>query len=231
MHIPAYKAFLAVGCVAGVLVGALTRSGQSIGAPRFALIASGLLVPALIGARLWFIFIHWRFFRTRPRASWERGSGGSSLYGGLVLAVAVSVALLPLAGVDFWSFWDAASLTMLVGLFFTRFGCLINGCCQGRPTSGRLGIRLPDERGRWERRIPTQLLEAGWAAMALALALEIDGRLPFEGFLFVVVVGGYAGLRLVLEHTRASAAGRRANVAASTLLLVASLCWLAVWSA
>jgi phosphatidylglycerol---prolipoprotein diacylglyceryl transferase len=154
-----------------------------------------------------------------------------ALYGGLILAVAVSVALLPLASVRFWTFWDAASLTMLVGLFFTRFGCLVNGCCGGVATSRWFGVNLPDDKGRWGRRISTQLLEAGWALLALGVALEIAGQLPFKGFLFVMVLGGYGAVRLLLEPTRAYAAGRRANVAASAALLVASVSYLVWWTA
>lgn len=228
-RMPAYNAFLALGCLVGVLAGATTPSAQAIGAARFAVVASLLLAPALVGARIWFVFMHWRFFRAHPRTVFDRRRGGSALYGGLLLAFAVSAALLPLAGVPLWDFWDAASVTMLVGLIVTRFGCLVNGCCGGRTTSRWFGVRLPDHTGRWERRIPTQLLEAGWAVFALGIALWVDGRLPFAGALFLIVVDGYAGARLLLEQTRDDATGRRANVAVSAALLVATLIVALAW--
>jgi prolipoprotein diacylglyceryltransferase len=210
---------LCLGCVAGVLVGAATPSAQEIDPARFALAATLLLVPALAGARLWFVLVNWQVVRDRPGIVWHRSGGGSALYGGLLVAVAASAALLPLAEIPFWEFWDAAAVTMLVGLILTRFGCLMNGCCAGRATGGRLGIWLPDHRGVRQRRIPTPLLEAAWAALLLPLALAGNGRLPFAGALFLGVAGAYAGARLLLEHTREPAAGRRANIAASGALV------------
>lgn len=228
-RLSAYQWFLAAGCFAGVFAGSLTPSAQWIGRANFALAASLLIVPALLGARLWFVLLHWASFRQEPRVIWHRGGGGSALYGGLLLALPMSIPLLALAGLPFWAFWDAASVTMLVGLLFTRIGCSLNGCCRGVETTRWFGLRLPDERGNWRRRVPTQLLEAGWASLALVVAVLIGGSLPFAGFLFLAVLAGYGALRLVLDRARAERIGRGANLVASALLVVAGMTLCLVW--
>jgi prolipoprotein diacylglyceryltransferase len=67
---------------------------------------------------------------------------------------------------------------------------------------------LPNHEGVWDKRIPTQLLEASWAAMLLLVAVRIWQSLPFHGALFMFAAAGYASGRLLLESTRD---GRRAN--------------------
>lgn len=228
-RLSAYQWFLAAGCFAGVLAGSLTPPAQVTGRANFALAASLLIVPALVGARVWFVFLHWTSFRQEPGFIWHRSGGGSALYGGLLLAVPLSVPLLALAGLSFWSFWDAASVTMLVGLIFTRIGCSLNGCCRGVETNRWYGLRLPDERGNRRRRVPTQLLEAAWAALALIVAVLIGGSLPFAGFLFLAVLAGYGGLRLALDRTRAERVGRGANLVASALLVSGGVTLCLVW--
>lgn len=223
LEIPSYESMLYLGCAAGVLAGAAWAESTGLAPHSFALTTIALLVPAFVGARLWFVAQHIETFRTDPRRIWRREDGGASLYGGLVLAVVCSVGVLALAGLPFGRFWDAAAITMLVGLIVTRFGCLLNGCCSGRATAGPLGIRLPDVSGRWLRRYPTPLLEAGWAVLILGGCLALGPGELDPGALFAGVVAAYAAGRLVLEPTRESARPereRRVNMAFSALLLL-----------
>jgi prolipoprotein diacylglyceryltransferase len=223
---------LYLGCVAGVFIGAAVAGSYGLQQSSVALAMIILLIPALAGARLWFVVEHWSVYRREPRRIWRRSEGGSALYGGLLLSLAISVPLLALFEIPYWTFWDAASFTMLVGLVFTRVGCLMNGCCAGRATSSALGIWLPDHHGVWERRIPTPLLEAGLAALVLAGAAPLSTDRPFAGAVFVGVVTAYGAGRLLLEPTRADAAtrGSRANVVASALLLAGgAVAFIALW--
>jgi prolipoprotein diacylglyceryltransferase len=161
-----------------------------------------LLAPALGGARLLFVLSHWRAYRGDARRIWQSSEGGAAMYGGLLLAVPLSVPVLAALEVPFGSFWDVASLTMLIGMIFARAGCFLNGCCSGRPTSGWLGLNMPDHHGVWRRRIPTQMLEAAWGLAVLAGAIGIWGHLPFAGALFLYTLGAYGAGRIVLESTR-----------------------------
>jgi len=116
--------------------------------------------------------------------------------------VSSSVLVLRALGLPFGGFWDVASFALLVGMAVTRVGCLLNGCCAGRPTRGRLGMSLRDHHGHRARRLPAQLFEAAWAAVVLAGACLAWRRLPFSGGLFLIVIGAYGAGRLVLQSTR-----------------------------
>jgi prolipoprotein diacylglyceryltransferase len=83
---------------------------------------------------------------------------------------------------------------------------------------------LPDHQGTWEKRIPTQLLEAGWAVVLLVSSIQIWPRLQFSGALFVFVSAGYACGRLVLESTRdLGRAGPRFTIQHAISLLIIAL--------
>ena len=91
---------------------------------------------------------------------------------------------------------------MLVGMIFTRFGCLLNGCCSGRPSASWLALNLPDHRGIRRRRVPTQLLEATWATVLLTAAFVLRGRQPFDGAIFCSALLAYAIGRYFLQQLR-----------------------------
>jgi prolipoprotein diacylglyceryltransferase len=202
IEVHSYPAFLYLGLLCGVYAGYGAAASLPLDPDRASLGVLVLIVPALVGARLWFVLSHWRTFRRDPGRIWRREEGGATLAGGLVLALALSPAVLAWLGLPFATFWDAATFTMLVGMIFTRVGCLLNGCCSGRPTDGRLALRLPDHTGRVERRRPVQLLELAAAVALLAGAAAILTAPPFPGAVFVFALAGYACARSILDPLR-----------------------------
>jgi phosphatidylglycerol:prolipoprotein diacylglycerol transferase len=207
----AYKVMLYVGCVLGVYAGAAVAAERGLDASRFSLVTIALLIPAMAGARAWFVVRHLDTYRPDPRRVTARAEGGAGLFGGLVVGIVVSVPVLHLAALPFWTFWDAAGVTMLVGVFFTRFGCLMNGCCAGRSTDSRLGLFLPNVTGERVRRYPTQLLEAGLAAALLLSALAVRNAVS-DGVLFIAIVGSYSAGRFVLEGLREDSHSSRGSL-------------------
>ena len=197
-----YPVMLYCGTLLGIIAGTCGAWRQGLNPGRVYL-AMLLLFPfGLVGARLLFVISHWHTYRDAPRRIWRQSEGGSSLYGGLILFFLLSLPLLTFLRVPIGPFWDAASITLLVGMIFTKMGCLLNGCCAGRPTSGPLALYLPNLQGVWRRRVPTQLLEAGWAALIYLGLVGLWNRLPFEGALFLYTVATYSLGRWWLESTR-----------------------------
>ena len=147
------------------------------------------------------------------------------MYGGIILALVCSLPLLRVTQVGPGAFWDAATITLLAGTIFTRIGCLLNGCCGGRATSSSLGLDLPNEKGIYRKRFPTQLLEAAIAVIVLVAALSWTSR-PFEGALFLAALGVFCAARLALGPTRESLgtlAGINLYNAVSALLILFSI--------
>jgi phosphatidylglycerol:prolipoprotein diacylglycerol transferase len=233
-HVYSYPAMLYVGLVVGIFAGAQVAQTFGLAADRFAVASVILVVPALVGSRLYFVLTCWEVYRREPRRIWRRSEGGMSMYGGLILAVPLSIPLLRAMDLPFGTFWDAATFTILVGMGFTRVGCLLNGCCGGRPVRAWFALNLPNHRGIWQPRYPTQLMEMLFAALLFGAAFLLRSRAPFPGAIFCSAVAAYGAGRLLLENLREDESGGRdkaAMQATSILLTIAALAGLVfIWS-
>ena len=230
INIYSYPAMLYVGLLAGVFAGAWFAQRSGMSADRFAIAITLLLIPALAGSRLYFVLTRWDLYRRDPARIWRRTEGGMAMYGGFILAVPLSIPLLRLLGLPFASFWDAAALTILLGMAFTRIGCFLNGCCGGRPSDAWYALSLPDHHGIWQRRIPTQLMEMAFALLLFGAALALRNVAPFPGAIFCLVLAGYGAGRWVLESLRedeTAGLDKTTMQATSILLVIAALIGLA----
>ncbi|WP_428342084.1 prolipoprotein diacylglyceryl transferase [Mycobacterium sp.] len=231
MPVWSYPALLYLGLVCGFYV--MYAVAPEVGLPR-APAADAMLVlfvPAIIGARIWFVLDHWSIYWHDKRRIWRRSDSGMTLYGGLVLALALSPLVIKAFGLRFAAFWDAATFTILAGMTFTRVGCLLNGCCSGRRTGGRFGLWLPDHQGSWQRRYPVQLFELVGALLLLGAAAALLAVGPPRGTIFAFALLGYVAIRLAIDPLRerptGGGAGRATALAAfvGCSLLAAGLGW------
>lgn len=193
---------LYVGLVFGVVASNIAAHAAGLDPLHVYIATMVLIVPALIGARLLFVASEWKYYRANPRRIWNRREGGFMMYGAVPVMLLCSVPLLRALHVGVGAFWDVSTFTILIGMIFTRVGCLLNGCCSGRATRGWFGVRLPNTHGVWQKRVPTQALEAACAAALLIVAIFRWQRTPFPGALFLVMLLSYASARLVLEPAR-----------------------------
>jgi hypothetical protein len=195
--IDSFRVMQYLGVVAGLALGAETvRRGG--GSPDAFLLAGFLLfVPALIAAH------------AGPAAAAGAVSSDAWLMprhrSGFFFALPAAAAAGPLA---LWSvglhpgyFLDGAAVAVATGTIFGRLGCLLHGCCAGRPTSSRLGLELTDVHGVCTRRVPTQLLDATWSAALLAGLLATAGSAP-PGVCFAVAATLYGAGRFLTDFTR-----------------------------
>jgi phosphatidylglycerol:prolipoprotein diacylglycerol transferase len=222
---------LYLGSVLGIVAGAEFASRLGMNAQRFALAEVVLLVPAFVGARLWYVLQNLAFFRGRMERLFRPMDVGAAQDGGLVLSVLVSVPLLWAAQLPFGAFWDAAAVTMLVGSIVTRVGCLMNGCCAGRATETRIGVLLPNHRGEWKRRYPTPVFEAALSGLMLAGMLLGQRFHPQAGLMFGGCLVVYAIMRPVIALTRETdnfARMMRISVGVSTVFLALGALFIAI---
>jgi phosphatidylglycerol---prolipoprotein diacylglyceryl transferase len=217
-----YPAMLYIGLLVGVFAGVHAAQAAGMDADHFAIAVVILMIPALAGSRLYFVMTRWEFYRRNPERIWRLSEGGMSMYGGIILAVPLSIPLLRWLGLPFAAFWDNAMLTILLGMAFTRIGCLLNGCCHGRPSEAWFAVMLPDHDGNWQRRIPTQLMEMAFALLLFGAALALRSAAPFPGAIFCFAVVGYGSGRWVLESLREdeSAGLDKATMQATSIILV-----------
>ena len=220
---------LYIGMVLGISLGSSVSETAGMDPVRVWIAMVLLVIPGLIGARLTYVVTHWELYRRDRGRIWRRGEGGSAMMGGLPLMVVGSIPLLAALEVDFAEFWDVATFPLFCTMTFARVGCLLQGCCAGRPSESRWAPRLPDHRGVWCRRFPVRPLETAFTAAILAAALGMWPHRPFPGAVILGAVAFYSGFRFALQpHREAQESVGGVNVqqaaaAAFAILAVAGL--------
>lgn len=103
-----------------------------------------------------------------------------------------------------WSVLDAFALAICVGEGIGRFGCLLGGCCYGKPTSLFWGVVMLNESALGHLH-PVQAYE-GLALLAFFVFLwSRRARKDYEGESVVFFVGGYSVIRFFIEMFRGDA--------------------------
>ena len=202
IRIYSYPAMLYLGLVSGVILQTLVSERAGLPTARIYFATLTLIPIALAGSRVLHVAANWQKYRAMPHLIWKRGEGGLAMYGGVPFMIVASIPVVAAYGLPFWTFWDTAVFCIFPGMAFARVGCLLNGCCSGQPTTGRLAMWLPDERGHWTWRVPMQMLELGVAAIVLAFAWLAVDRFGEPGQLFLSTVIAYAAARLLLQNLR-----------------------------
>ena len=172
---------------AGILIGALFWYRRAKGNPDLLIIYIGALCGAFIGAKLAYLAAEGWMDIGKPNL-WLRWATGKSVLGGLLGGY---------AGVEWTkhlvahrqSTGDAFALIMPVGLFLGRLGCLMHGCCQGRPDASGL---------RW----PAPQVEAGFQVVMLIVILVFYRRGLLRDRLFFLYLLSYGLFRFAHEFMR-----------------------------
>jgi prolipoprotein diacylglyceryltransferase len=223
-----YKVFLCIGIYAGTLVSAAVAERSGISPLRMGLACLGCAISGLVGARIYHLLVFApHYLRRRSWAAlWDSTRGGSSLFGALPALAASSFLLASLLQIPAAVFWDYMILGTVSGAMWVRLGCVFNGCCGGKGTTGGYGVWLHDTRGLRKRRIPVQFMEIGWWILAGAGLLWLWPRSFAPGTYALGVLCWYGLGRFWLELLRETpdlVSGRvRINQVAAGLLAIAA---------
>jgi phosphatidylglycerol:prolipoprotein diacylglycerol transferase len=219
--IGAWPTMVALGFALGLaLQGFLARThGLSSGRVLVLAIAAGLL--GLLGAKTYYHLTHLR----EARGPWL---AGLSVQGFVIVATSVFVLGGWAWGVPIGHLLDATIPALLVGQALGRLGCLLAGCCSGRPTTRHWAIWSSD-RTVGTRRIPVQVLESSSAGLLAVVTGLIAWRTPPEhaGFLFLAGLAAYVLVRQILFPLRglprATRYGRAVMLVVAPAVLVGAI--------
>ncbi|MGA2507747.1 MAG: prolipoprotein diacylglyceryl transferase [Chitinispirillaceae bacterium] len=173
-----------------------------------------LIISALIGARLYYAILHWEEFRNSPLdvinpfAGGTIGMGGLVMYGGFIGAILSGIVFFKVKKLPFLPYADVCSASVGIGIFFTRIGCFLNGCCYGAPAAHGVVFPADSPAGAYQTAMhvcalyPSQLYEATGGLFLTALVLLSSKRFKFSGAQFYIMGVGYAVLRFLVDFTR-----------------------------
>jgi phosphatidylglycerol:prolipoprotein diacylglycerol transferase len=186
-----------------------------------------IIVSALVGAKAMLVAVDFRSYRSAADfLSIVRSAG--VFYGGLVAAVLVAFWYLWRHRMPVWSVTDTFAPAIALGHAVGRMGCLLAGCCYGRPTSVAWAITFHNEYAAQNVGTPlgiplhpTQLYDAGaeLAILVILLAFERRGR-PFAGRTFWAYLLLYGVSRFVIEFYRGDPRGMIGTLSTSQFVSV-----------
>lgn len=168
-----------------------------------------ILLAAVVGSRLLYVAENPSAYVADPWRLLRLSEGGLSMYGGVFLALAVSVLYARAIRVPFATLADVCAPSIALGEALTRVGCFLNGCCFGTPSHLPWAVTFPPASAAGHvfpdmALHPTQLYAAAWSLVVLALLLVAERRRPRPGFvigLFLVLqASGRFALELVRHH-------------------------------
>ena len=101
------------------------------------------LISGVIGARVFYVLHHPSRFSDHPMEVFAVWQGGLEFLGGVLTAIGFLLIYLRVQKLSWRLYFDVMAVGLMVGLGFGRIGCLLNGCCYGRPAEVPWAIRFP----------------------------------------------------------------------------------------
>jgi len=210
-----YGVLLAAAYLLGLQFALIRARSRGLDRERVMDLGIWIIISALVGAKLLLLVVDYRPFLANPRTIVDLLRSGGVFYGGLIAAVTVALVYIWRHRMPMWTTTDVFAPGIALGHVVGRLGCLLAGCCFGRPTSVPWAISFHDPNAFATSGTPlgvslhpTQLYEAGAEALILVflLAFERRGR-PFPGRTFWSYMLLYGVSRFIIEFYRGDPRG------------------------
>lgn len=131
-----------------------------------------ILLAGILGGRLAYILLNPGFFRENPAEIFALWQGGLVWYGAFLGGALAAVAYIGLQKAPVFKILDLAAPFVALGQSLGRVGCLLNGCCYGRPAPW--GLYFPAHN---EYLIPAQMISS-MGALVIFVALRFFSVRP-----------------------------------------------------
>jgi len=210
LTIHTYGFLVALGFLLGL--GLAVRQAKKEGIPSYKIVDLGfyILLSAIIGSRLFFIFINASHYIKNPLDILKLWEGGLVFYGGILFAIPTVIWYTKKKGLGLWSMADVFAPSIAIGHSIGRLGCFAAGCCYGKPAETLpWAVTFTDPESLALTGIPlhpTQLYESTGEFINFLILITLRRYKSFNGQLFLTYVLLYSILRFIVEFFRGDVA-------------------------
>jgi phosphatidylglycerol---prolipoprotein diacylglyceryl transferase len=223
-----YGVLLALAYLAGLQLAVIRARRRQIDATKVMDLGIYLIIAALVGAKLMLIAVDFDYFRSQPRELLSLVRAGGVFYGGLLAALGVGLWLVRRYQLDAWTVADLTAPGIALGHVVGRIGCLLAGCCYGRPTDVPWAITFTNPAAATNVGTPlntplhpTQLYDAGAELLIMIVLLVTERRgKQFAGRTFWLYMLLYAISRYIVEIYRGDERGIIAGMSTSQFVSI-----------
>lgn len=139
-----YGVLLAGAYLAGLWLAVRRAKAAGIDGNRIMDLLIWVIIAALVGAKALLFVVDFQHFTS----SWAEFTmllrSGGVFYGGLIAAILIGVYQLRKHRLPLWPATDLFSPGIALGYMVGRLGCLMAGCCYGKPTEVAWAITFTD---------------------------------------------------------------------------------------
>lgn len=223
LAIHSYGLMLAISFILGIWVAGRRAKAAGLFPGTISDFGFWVILSTVVGARLYYVALHFEEFSGNPGLiinpfhGDSLGIGGLVMWGGYIGAVLAGMVFFKVRREPFLPYADALAPAVGFGIFLTRIGCFLNGCCFGLPSTAQYAVHFPAHSPAGQYQIlthshallPSQLLlSAGGLVIGIILLLLKRDRF-FAGFHFYLLGVLYSVLRFAVDFTRHYGDGER----------------------
>jgi phosphatidylglycerol---prolipoprotein diacylglyceryl transferase len=208
IKIHTYGVMVATGFLAALAWIRYQSRHEGLAIPKMLDLAFLMMLAAIVGSRIAFVIVEWRFFFAHPLDIFKVWEGGLVFYGGLLACILTAWVYLKKNRLNFWKVADVFMPGVALGHAIGRLGCFAAGCCYGQQCDPKAwySVVFPQQSGGLAPAgvplYPTQLIESG-AEFLIFLVLAIFSRKKaFDGQILLLYLIGYSILRIFIELFR-----------------------------
>jgi len=173
-----------------------------------------VIIAAIVGARIMYVVTHLAEFEGRwldtinpIQSTGEIGIPGLTLLGGVLLSLVSIIIFCSIRHIPVLKLFDVAAPGFAFGIFLTRIGCFLAGCCYGLPCHLPWAMTFPMNSPAGSRFLgvaihPTQLYSSLYGLIILITVLLLDRKPKFDGFLAAVFFMLYGISRFLVDMVR-----------------------------
>ena len=200
-----YGVFIALGFLTGIILA--LREAKRVGEkPENILDLSFYsIIAAIVGSRLLYIIINYRYYMENPLEMAKIWSGGLVFYGGFVLALIVGIWYIRKNHLSLWKTVDVMAPSIAIGQAIGRLGCFSAGCCYGKVTTLPWAVTFSNPECLANLGVPvhpTQLYSSLNDLFIFLILTVVKRFKKFDGLLIWLYVLLYSITRSIIEIFR-----------------------------
>ena len=200
-----YGLLVATGFLVAILLASSRAEKEGLDSQKVLDLCFYVMVSALLGARLLYVIVEYRYFLDSPLEIFKFWKGGLVFYGGLILGVLISLWYLKRNQMPMWKTADLLAPSIALGQLIGRWGCFFAGCCYGKKTDVTWGIIFADPRSLAPLEIslhPTQVYLSLNAVFIFIFLMWLSKRKVFDGQILWSYGILYSIGRFLIEYFR-----------------------------
>jgi len=200
-----YGLLVATGFFVAILLAGRQGKKEGLDQQKIMDLAFYVLVAALVGGRLLYIVVEYRYFLDNPMEVLKFWKGGLVFYGGFIGAFSVGFWYVRKHQLPVWKVGDIVAPSIAIGQAIGRWGCFFAGCCYGVRTDVPWAITFSDPKSLAPLDIPlhpTQIYLSLNALVIYGILVWLRKRKKFEGQVFWTYGILYSIGRFIIEYYR-----------------------------